>query len=237
MNEMVTGVFHHRIFIFDTTFHICFLFTFYFPFPCFQSLRNRIEALECQLEAGWGAILEKPDRRNGVNLHEKENNDEKHDEKINSKNEKLNDNFSDHNNDNNMSSKKCTINQDEKSVINEDHDENKNNNNCIKNEDLSQANIEPNNKQRKGRYGKKVKKEDNSDSSRPGKRGKTSFQFDGETVNLMHFLCICSCFILLFCNVLKRFLLNRFIYFISCFTFFYIFLFFFFFDYFRTLDY
>ena len=56
-----------------------FLFFFHFRvfdfhFRVFQSLRNRIEALESQLEAGWGAILEKPDRKNGVNSFEKDQN-------------------------------------------------------------------------------------------------------------------------------------------------------------------
>jgi hypothetical protein len=83
------------------------------------------------------------------------------------------------------------------------------NNNCIKNEDYFQTNIEPNNKQRKGRYGKKVKKEDNNDFSRPGKRGKTNFQFDGETVNKMilifFYIFFLFCFVL-FCFVSAYFI-------------------------------
>ena len=61
--------------IFYFLFFIFFHFrVFDFHFRVFQSLRNRIEALESQLEAGWGAILEKPDRKNGVNSFEKDQN-------------------------------------------------------------------------------------------------------------------------------------------------------------------
>lgn len=153
-------------------------------FPCFhhfrvfQSLRNRIEAIERQLDAGWGSILEKPDRKNGVNSHEKVQL---------SKNEKLIENQSE-NVENNLITKKLKIIQDKKYIFEEknnnfDHIEN----NYERIDDVSDSSFEPNNKDRKGRYGKKMKKEDTNDSLRPGKRGKTSFQFDGETVNLMHF--------------------------------------------------
>ena len=43
---------------------------------------------------------------------------------------------------------------------------------------------EPNNKKRKSRYGKKSKREEKKIPVRPGKRGKTSFQFNYETVRL-----------------------------------------------------
>ena len=117
----------------------------------------------------------------------------------NKNNSSNNDNDCNNNEDNNLSSRPLLSNTNyiiDSDKMNKTNSKNIENKQCKRRHDFNEVekeveagmefDEEPNNKKRKNRYGKKLNKNISNDTQKPGKRGKTNFQFNYETVNKFH---------------------------------------------------